>query len=337
MVENNYGIRVCLSRRQYSTETSVIGSVIVPSELELSTLKIYLAGRCRLDSRWHDIQSVKKYYGTHPCHDVLPDWVEKVAEETYFMNMAKRKSDSVAASRSSKIVNNESICFWSTNVLTLYDHGLQVPLVNTNSGDHVGPENENDHEPLSMSGSEWFHRASRFLEILQGNDNFHDDDDEEEEEEEEEENESSEISSSSVSNLSSDIASDSVVGDDESTSNSCHVGTSRSNNGHQDSGEIAYPRKYFTFRSDLPADINPTVNATSVRYYYSVVVYALFEDGEVSCSVINLLECSLYELVVQISSDIPFKYLNHLFHLGLCIVCSCASAIYGGFIGTECV
>lgn len=265
--QDNSKIRLCLSRRIYTTESSVIGCVIVPPELEhqISSLNIYVAGRGRLDSRWHDTQSVKKYYGTHPCHDVIPDWVERLVEESYFLNSARAKKSNSTPKSGTLRNDMESICFWSTNVLTLYnEQGLKVPWV---VGGHPSTD-VNDSAPLVMSGSDWFRRASRFLEILHGNEESRGDSLYQEEEED---------SSSSLD-------------DDSSNSDSSDPSSSRTNCSHDDTtathdqveNSSAAGGKYFTFRSDLPADIYPTVNATSVRYYYSVVVYASRLDGQVS-------------------------------------------------------
>mmetsp|Transcript_7967 Transcript_7967/g.15002 ORF Transcript_7967/g.15002 Transcript_7967/m.15002 type:complete len:564 (+) Transcript_7967:60-1751(+) len=279
--DSNTKIRLFLSRRIYSTESSVIGCVLVPPDLQISSLNIYVAGRGRLDSRWHDVQSVKKYYGTHPCHDDLPNWVERFVEESYFLNpAARKKSNAAAGSLSSKSdksnFETESICFWSTNVLTLYDQqGLQVPYVGEHS---IDSRNEDESVPLAMSGSDWFQRASQFLEILHGNEEDHHGDSVYR----------GDSSSSSGDSYSSDDNDSDNDNDSDRSSDGASSCTSSNSHGHDDetrdvqgkSGNSCNNGKYFTFRCDLPADISPTVNATSVRYYYSVVVYALCSDGK---------------------------------------------------------
>lgn len=272
ITQDHSKIRLCLSRRVYTTESSVIGCVIVPPEVQISSLNIYVAGRGRLDSRWHDIHSVKQYYGTHPCHDALPDWVEPLVEESYFLNPARTKGAAAASMvKTGKMKNyeTESICFWSTNVLTLYnEQGLQVPWVGGQSIDSV---HEHDSEPLVMSGSDWFQRAYRFLEILHGDQEYRGDS----------MNQGDDDSSSSSDDSSSNDDSYSKDYDDASSSSSYHSQDDTTAT-HEQIENSSNGGKYFTFRSDLPADLYPSVNATSVRYYYSVVVYALCLDGKVS-------------------------------------------------------
>ena len=159
MAENSDQIKLYLSRSTYPINSSVIGTINVPADIKLSSLQVYVAGRSRLDARWHDIRAIKNRYGSHPCHDALPSWVEQCAEESCF-NKA----------------TNESVCFWSTNVMTLWKidgdgddddspgNGLQIPLID-NSQDEM---EEDKPTPLMMSGSEWFNRASRYIEIMLG-------------------------------------------------------------------------------------------------------------------------------------------------------------------------
>jgi hypothetical protein len=161
MAENSDQIKLYLSRSTYPINSSVIGTINVPEDIKLSSLQVYVAGRSRLDARWHDIRAIKNRYGSHPCHDALPSWVEQCAEESCF-NKA----------------TNESVCFWSTNVMTLWKidgdgdgddddspgNGLQIPLID-NSQDEM---EEDKPTPLMMSGSEWFNRASRYIEIMLG-------------------------------------------------------------------------------------------------------------------------------------------------------------------------
>lgn len=240
------------------------------SDLDLSSLKIYVAGRARLDSRWFDIAATKQHYGTHPCLRSLPSWVEQVAEDGCF-NGNDRTNGKKTASK------NESICFWSTNVLNLYENdSIIVPHVDNSNG-----EAEDDKpNPLVMSGSEWFNRASQYLEHLQGNVNQ-----EASLEQYESESESSESDSNSESNSESESKDDT---NDESSSGS-HEHKSRdgeneeNEHSHSQEDTSATRQDYnFTFRSDLPENILPTLNAVCVRYYYSVVVFAKDKSGKVS-------------------------------------------------------
>jgi len=271
MDERNSEIRLCISRSTYPINSSVVGCINVSSDLKLSSLKIYVAGRARLDSRWFDIPSVKKRYGTHPCHDALPSWVEKVAEEGCF-NGGDRRTGKKAISK------NESVCFWSTNVLNLYENeSTIVPHV-----DHSNDQVEDDKpKPLVMSGSKWFNRASRYLEKVQG--------DVDEEEPLEYESEPDSDSSSD-----SDSSYKSESGEDESDDSSSNIQEHRVDDGDGEHEENAQRDRVkidadgkrhalnFTFRSDLPDDIVPTLNAVCARYYYSVVVFATKLDGKVS-------------------------------------------------------
>jgi hypothetical protein len=54
----------------------------------------------------------------------------------------------------------------------------------------------------------------------------------------------------------------------------------------------------FTFRSDLPDDIVPTLNAVCARYYYSVVVFAKQTNGKVRIALLSELSkiCRTYEI-----------------------------------------
>ena len=272
MVERNNKIRLCLSRSTYPINSSVIGCINVSSDLDLSSLKIYVAGRARLDSRWFDIEAAKQRYGTHPCHWSLPSWVEQVAEDGCF-NSNDRTNGKKAASK------NESICFWSTNVLNLYENEIIiVPHVDNSNGN--GEAADDKPNPLVMSGSEWFNRASHYLEHLQGNVNQ-----ESSLEQYESESESSERDSSSESDSESESEEDSndesLVGSHEDKIPD-EVNEENTNNHSQEDTSATRQDYNFTFRSDLTEDMLPTLNAVCVRYYYSVVVFAKEKSGKVS-------------------------------------------------------
>lgn len=281
-MEQKPEIKLHLSRTVYPLETSVIGTVSIPNSNEIASIQLYVAGRCRLDARWHDVQTIKSKYNTHPCHDNLPLLVEKMVEDSYFHK--KHHQDS-------------SICFWSTNVITLYDDAthqynhhdpnhtqtqhLCVPLVH--NGD---PETNNEtNKPLEMSGSDWFQQGLEIMEAMRHYDSNHWNDDD-----------SKSNDDSSMSDSSSDSTNDSnqhrrepirqchhslndlILQDEEQIhDDDLHV-TQESN--LELSKEESNPL-FFTFRADIPKDIPPTVNAVSGRIFYSAVVHVVTKgDGK---------------------------------------------------------
>ncbi|GFH53404.1 hypothetical protein CTEN210_09880 [Chaetoceros tenuissimus] len=346
---SNDSIQLTLSRSTYPMKGSVIGSLSIPPSANVSTVKLYIAGRCRLDSRWHDISTAKKRYGTHPCHAELPPWIEELVEDSYF---AKKKDKSVGRtvressmrstlsfnsirSNSSKLSlgsrstssqstttkkkkrgKHESICFWSTNVLQLCHDEILVPFVNNGSDDDYEEE-----KPLSMSGSNWMKNATKYLETLQTYQNNTEEEeylsqDESEASDESQESDdhesidsdsdassaSSDYSSSSEHDSDSDISQQelddgtemeqlirevtntSIENDAATEERELHAATeaaatptnpSSSNNTPIDKEKPLY----FTFRTDLPDDIIPTLNAICVRYYYSAVAYITDTEG----------------------------------------------------------
>ena len=182
MVSSSGNIELLLSKSIYSLNTAIVGSIRItppPSPQPLSSsssssstplskgpcnnnyqsIKVYAAGRCRIDPRWHDVPSLTRIYGTHPHHSDLPEGVEETAVDCYFGRKTSRIHTSTAGAG---FVDKEGgsipcVCFWSTDAITLYERGdqggdddefVRVPVVK--GYDHGKPE------PLLMEGGEWF-------------------------------------------------------------------------------------------------------------------------------------------------------------------------------------
>jgi len=255
---NESRIKLVLSRSTYPVNSSVVGTICVPTDQKLESLQIYVAGRSRLDSRWHDIGQITKMYGTHPCHDELPPWVEPFAEDCCFGSSSRNVVDeSQVEKENSDYAKNRrdshSICFWSTNVLTLWRNGRHeggVPVVKDRP---INPLMVENREALQMHGSEWFKRANDFVDRVQDYDGDFEYDDE-----------------SSISEY-----------------NSCSDRQEESKEDRFKKNEEIIPDgasqrrpQYFTFRVDLPGDIAPTVNAVCCRYFYSVVLFVKTKGGK---------------------------------------------------------
>ena len=73
--------------------------------------QLYIAGRCRIDPRWHNSQSLAQLYGTHPHLSVLDPYVESTAVDSYF----GERNDGV------HIEGGTTVCFWATNVVDLLE------------------------------------------------------------------------------------------------------------------------------------------------------------------------------------------------------------------------
>lgn len=310
-------IKLCLSRSTYPINGSVIGSIHVSPDIELSSLQVYVAGRCRLDSRWHDINAAKRRYGTHPCHKSsnLPEWVEKIAEASYFnvkINGSNKTKDNLIKDSDHQMqygkkenTKHESICFWSTNVLELYSNGsLKVPFFQNGNDDDCETST-----PLAMSGSKWFTNATKYIEEMQGNLEC-DESSHEEQGSYYEEGSDSSVSTTSkeyyesdsesfeTQNLENEVASQPHalvhqqydVGLNEESIDAENqqppsILTNQVTDAQPEDNQLQQENlstKHYTFRADLPSDIVPTLYAVCVRYYYSVVVYATDINGEVS-------------------------------------------------------
>ena len=68
-----------------------------------SHVRAYVAGRCRIDPRWHPAKALRGAYGPHPCHSALPDGVEEGAV---------RQRVGLQRAR-------DTVCFWSTPAVDL--------------------------------------------------------------------------------------------------------------------------------------------------------------------------------------------------------------------------
>ncbi len=327
-------ITLRLSRSIYPVDSSVVGTVTINntnSRQNYLSIKVYVAGRCRLDSRWHkNIQeSVLKLYGRHPCHDGLPDFVEERAVDCYFkkggsagasassavgslkgksnnsnVNATNLKDDyhSTSGALSSppnsdkrslngkstnkKRKNNQTFCYWSTNVLTLWKDGneINVPIYH-DATEIAAMEQKGCPQTLILNNSEWYDFGTKVIGILEDGSvmdgDFHDlaydeedenvDDDDDDDEEEEEKDDGSRNESGDGTNY---VQTDS----DELFEDANEELKVEEEN--DDVETSSFPSN-FTFKADLPKDLPPTVNATSARYFYSVVLAAETTDGTV--------------------------------------------------------
>ena len=125
-----------------------------PRKKRIQSIQLYVAGRCRIDPRWHHVPTITSVYGTHPCHDDLPPHydVEHAVVDSYFgyavtpptslinsnssshisgsvpvtgskynsTNAATTPTYSSSSSSTKKNMTVPCVCFWSTNVLQLY-------------------------------------------------------------------------------------------------------------------------------------------------------------------------------------------------------------------------
>lgn len=96
-------VEVVLSRPAYRLGGNVVGTIrLIPKEgvdprAWFASAQVYVAGRCKVDDRWHNPVIYKKLYGTHPhlkeCMDV------------------ERKA----------VATEDTVCFWATNVVNLLE------------------------------------------------------------------------------------------------------------------------------------------------------------------------------------------------------------------------
>ena len=80
-----------------------------------SHVRAYVAGRCRIDPRWHPAKALRGAYGPHPCHSALPDGVEEGAVRQRVGSQRAR----------------DTVCFWSTPAVDL----LSAPVRPEPAGD----------------------------------------------------------------------------------------------------------------------------------------------------------------------------------------------------------
>jgi hypothetical protein len=103
-------IEVTLSRPSYRLGSSVVGTVrITPNEKQppdtnlrflLSSVVVYVAGFCRIDSRWHNVAEYRKLYGDrHPQLEAL--------YRTFDPELLHQGGDEA------------TVCFWATQGLEL--------------------------------------------------------------------------------------------------------------------------------------------------------------------------------------------------------------------------
>lgn len=96
-------IEVLLSRPAYRLGGSIVGTIRltgkkdVDSRAWFQSARLYVAGRCRVDGRWHNPATYKQIYGQ--IHPYLKD----------HLDLETTTSD------------NSTFCFWATNVVNLLD------------------------------------------------------------------------------------------------------------------------------------------------------------------------------------------------------------------------
>jgi len=243
--ESKSEIQFLLSRSIYSLGSPILGSIYIPSsDKGYRSIQLYVAGRARVDPRWHDTYSFSRF-GTHPHHRELPNGVEETAVDCYFGRRRRRHSVSTVEKDGGSI---PCICFWSTNSIKLYDEG-QVTVQVVKGYDH---EKSN---PLLMKGSWWFKWGEQFVKSMR------------------EENNDGEGDNDAVSQIEGDqVLYDSDVDLHDSNCSERHS---------EDTQELPTEGFYFTFRTDLPEDLPPSANATCVRYFYSAVLVVQTMDKKV--------------------------------------------------------
>lgn len=93
-------IEVLLSRAAYRLGGSVVGTIRLTGKKDVDprawfqSARVYVAGRCRVDGRWHNPDTYKRIYGQHPH--------------------LKDHTDMETSS-------DDTVCFWATNVVNLLE------------------------------------------------------------------------------------------------------------------------------------------------------------------------------------------------------------------------
>jgi hypothetical protein len=362
-------LNLYLSRSTYPLNSSIVGTITInnanakdtttSTNSSFSSIKLYVAGRCRVDSRWHKNtiqESIVKLYGSHPCHGELPSYVEEMAVDCYFKkggsttnantntavggtkvnpnansNSTNNNNNTIAKNVSSvqsmngltsgspastkKKKKNQTFCYWSTNVLTLWKNGKEVAVPIC----HFDAEKEEDRpQALIMDNSEWFKFGTQIAEkVRQGDGDYHDleyaDQDDHDNDYNDETNYQNGMSNDDTNNDTNNDTNDdtndkSNVMDRNSDRNSFShediedyekVGVSEEEEQKEDNNDddtqqqeqetnnldsasksTSIPMN-FTFKADLPNDLPPTANASSARYFYSVVLVAETIEGHV--------------------------------------------------------
>jgi hypothetical protein len=92
-------VEVVLSRPSYRLGGSVVGTIRLTAKQDVDprawfqSARVYVAGRCRVDGRWHNPIIYERIYGQHPH---LRDHVDLES-------------------------SSETVCFWATNVVNLLE------------------------------------------------------------------------------------------------------------------------------------------------------------------------------------------------------------------------
>ena len=248
-------VQLHLSRSSYPLNSSILGSVHLTSPSSLSSVQVYLSGRCRLDPRWHDVPSLLKLHGTHPFHHDVPSGVEELAISSYF--------------NKSTTTRMPCLCFWSTNVVTLWNY--EYSKEKDNEHEHHEPpsiqvpmqvmNDPNENQGLLMDNSEWLTTVNTFLDSIPDDSKGNG----EEKEEKPEQNDDPDGRRPAVV-----IPPSSTCTEEQRNAN---------DNPQTESSNLPMS---FTFRADLSQDLPPSINATCARYFYSAVVVARTIDGKVS-------------------------------------------------------
>jgi hypothetical protein len=192
-----------------------------------------------------------------------------------------------------------SVCFWSTNVMTIYDDVAQsattktttttnTTITNNNNNNHSkimvplvyngDPNSKESNKPLEMSGSDWFQQCLEIMKAMHDTDSNPwdgNDSNDENDDDYDESNINSSVNSDNNKNGPQPNTqvhlslNDLILEDDEHVNdiqNSSH-GTNETST-KTDANPL-----FFTFRADIPKDIPPTFSAVSGRIFYSTVVH----------------------------------------------------------------
>lgn len=263
------------------------------------SVQVYLAGRCRIDPRWHDARAYSKLYGTHPLLAHLDGSVERSAVEAYFgvtyssSGGGGRRTEGTerggggemggdgGVEKSGRAGVNvlvgehaETVCFWCTNVvdlLCLEDRAA----VGGASGSSVVRVN-GTVRPLALGMGKELEvaaaagRGDRLKSMLTGT--------------------SHSVAVATVAEGGA-FANGGTDLDGTSPVEECKVETDsidgerqrvrRRQHSEEEDEQNAMPPFAFTFRADIPDDVPPTANTACCRYFYSAVVCAKMKSGKV--------------------------------------------------------
>jgi len=285
-------LHVVLSRPVYQCGEYVVGTIRLQCQHSnsihdrIQSLHVYIAGRCRIDPRWHDSDTASRLYGTHPCLAELPVITPRVSDNSVHRDKQPSSAnlkpsptiEDVAvdlyfeSSRSSSIsstVSEHSVCFWSTNVVSLFEDAKYrcTPTLEQIL------DWKNPPLPLILEGSDWYTRGTAYVELMKSQKN------------------------APIENM---VTLDDYLQSIESNVSFVHstepVETSTTTQEDpkcRTRGEATQSCLDYTFYAQLPIDGPPSANLTCARFFYSVVVYAKTMDGEVSTWVSCFLTKSL--------------------------------------------